>query len=286
MSHPSYILTLACDDKAGIVAEVTGFLRDHGGFITESAQYGDPETNRFFMRVVFNLQNDATNADQLEQKFIEKIAQPFSMDWQLHDRSKKAKLLVMVSKLGHCLSDLLHRATHDMLEAEIVGIVSNHKDLEEMASWYHLPFHHLPITPETKPKQEAALLKLVEKYHADTVVLARYMQVLSPELSASLRGKAINIHHSFLPSFKGAKPYHQAHSRGVKLIGATGHYVTDELDEGPIIEQEVIRVNHTHTPEQYVAMGHDIERVVLARSVKYHIERRVLLNGHKTVVFN
>lgn len=278
----SYVLTLSCDDKSGIVAAVTGFLSNHGGFITESAQYGDPETGIFFMRVVFSLlKEDKT----LKARFADTIATPFNMEWQLHDQNQKARLLVMVSRLSHCLSDLLHRVTNNMLDAEIVGIVSNHPDLKEMASWYHVPYHHLPITAGNKTEQEAKLLSLFEEYKADTLVLARYMQVLSPETSAILRGKAINIHHSFLPSFKGAKPYHQAHARGVKLIGATGHYVTDELDEGPIIEQEVIRVNHTHTPEQYVAMGHDIERTVLARSVKHHIERRVLLNGHKTVVF-
>lgn len=283
-SPPShYILTLSCQDRKGIVASVSNFLSQHDGFITESAQYGDPETNRFFMRVMFTSSKAQAT---LKQLFADEIAKQFDMDWQWHDASKKNKLLIMVSKLSHCLSDLLHRTTQNMLDAEIVGIVSNHTALEEMASWYNIPFHHLPITPQSKPQQEQTLLKLIEECKADTVVLARYMQILSPELSAKLRGKAINIHHSFLPSFKGAKPYHQAHSRGVKLIGATAHYVTDELDEGPIIEQEVIRVNHTHTPEQYVTMGHDIERVVLARAVKYHTEHRVLLNGHKTVVFN
>ena len=284
MSQPiSYILTLACKDASGIVAEVSGFLRDKGGFITESAQYGDPETDTFFMRVVFTISDENKN---LKALFSEKIAKVFNMNWELHPQNKKARLLVMVSKLSHCLSDLLHRTASNMLDADIVGIVSNHPDLEGIAKWHGIPYHCLPITPETKQQQEEKLLELYKEYKADTLVLARYMQVLSPEISAKLRGKAINIHHSFLPSFKGAKPYHQAHARGVKLIGATGHYVTDELDEGPIIEQEVIRVNHTNTPEQYVALGHDIERVVLARSVKYHIERRVLLNGHKTVVFN
>ena len=235
------------------------------------------------MRVVFTISDENKN---LKALFSEKIAKVFNMNWELHPQNKKARLLVMVSKLSHCLSDLLHRTASNMLDADIVGIVSNHPDLEGIAKWHGIPYHCLPITPETKQQQEEKLLELYKEYKADTLVLARYMQVLSPEISAKLRGKAINIHHSFLPSFKGAKPYHQAHARGVKLIGATGHYVTDELDEGPIIEQEVIRVNHTNTPEQYVALGHDIERVVLARSVKYHIERRVLLNGHKTVVFN
>jgi formyltetrahydrofolate deformylase len=284
-SSPSFILTLSCDDKAGIVAKVTGFLHKRGGFITESSQYGDPDTNRFFMRVVFTVNAPHFHEELFCKDFQETIASVFSMDWALHNPQIKPKLLIMASKLGHCVSDLLHRTTNGMLDAKIAAIVSNHQNLKEMASWYGIDFHYLPITEQTKLTQEATLLKLIDDYQIDTVVLARYMQVLSAETSEKLRGCAINIHHSFLPSFKGAKPYHQAHARGVKLIGATGHYITGELDEGPIIEQEIIRVNHTHTPSQYVALGHDIERVVLARSVKYHIERRVLLNGHKTVVF-
>lgn len=281
-----YILTLSCHDAAGIVAAVSGFLSENGGFITESAQYGDPDTGQFFMRVVFTLAKKETDITSFEAAFASNVGKPFKMDWHIDDTAKRSRVLVMVSKLSHCLNDLLHRASGNMLQADIVAIVSNHPDLEKIAKWHEIPYHHLPITPQNKQAQEANLEGLIADYNADTVALARYMQILSPELSKKLRGKAINIHHSFLPSFKGAKPYHQAHARGVKLIGATAHYVTDELDEGPIIEQEVIRVNHTHTPEQCVALGHDIERTVLSRAIQYHTERRVLLNGNKTVVFN
>lgn len=278
MSENQYILTLSCEDRPGIVAAVSGFLADNGGFILESAQFGDPSTNKFFMRTAFRSPED------LADKF-QKVADEFSMDWQLHDSSYKPKVLIMVSKASHCLNDILHKYQSGLFPIEISAIVSNHEGLKEMADLRGIDFHHLPVTPETKPKQEEKLLSLIDELQIDLVVLARYMQILSDDLSQKLLGKAINIHHSFLPGFKGANPYQQAYDRGVKLIGATAHYVTTELDEGPIIEQETIRVSHASSPDDLKALGQDIERQVLGRAVKYHIEHRVLLNGNKTVVF-
>jgi len=274
-----YILTLSCADTHGIVADVTGFLAQHKGFIIESTQFGDPSTKRFFMRVHFEAGED------LSQSFESKVANKFKMEWQLHDISKKPRVLMMVSQHLHCLNDLLHRYRTHRLAIEIPAVVSNHEAARGMVEWHGVPFHYLPVTAATKAQQEAALMEIITNENIDVVVLARYMQILSPELSAKLRGRAINIHHSFLPSFKGAKPYHQAYERGVKLIGATAHYVTDDLDEGPIIEQEVERVDHSQSPESLAAIGHDIESLVLARALKYHVEHRVLLNGSKTVVF-
>ncbi|MBN8544313.1 MAG: formyltetrahydrofolate deformylase [Alphaproteobacteria bacterium] len=274
-----YILTLSCADTRGIVASVTGFLAEHEGFIIESTQFGDPSTQRFFMRVHFS-----ANAD-LSAQFATKVAMPFAMEWQLHDTHIKPRVLLMVSQHLHCLNDVLHRYRTGRLAIEIPAVVSNHEAARGMVEWHGVPFHHLPVTPQTKSEQEKTIWDLVQREQIDVVVLARYMQILSPELSAKLLGKAINIHHSFLPSFKGAKPYHQAYARGVKLIGATAHYVTDDLDEGPIIEQEVERVDHSKSPDELASIGHDIESLVLSRALKYHIERRVLLNGNKTVVF-
>jgi len=278
-----YIITLSCADKKGIVARVAGFLAENSCNILESAQYNDQSTDKFFMRVVF----DAESADleELKLKFTE-IACEFAMAWEMHDTSVKPRVLLLVSKESHCLNHLLHRLRIGTLNAEVPAVVSNHPDLKEFADWHKIPFHHLPVTPETKAEQEAKIYELVQELNIDLVVLARYMQILSPDLCKKLKGQAINIHHSFLPSFKGAKPYNQAFTRGVKIIGATAHYVTTDLDEGPIIEQEVIRVNHTYTAEQLREAGSDIENVVLARAMNYHIERRVLLNGSKTVVFN
>ena len=276
-----YILTLSCKDAHGIVAAVSGFLAQSGCFITESAQFGDFSTGQFFMRTEF----DATrSADDLRTQF-KSLAEKFSMEWSLYDLAKKPRALLLVSKEGHCLNDLLHRYRTGGLGVEIPAVVSNHTSLKQMVDWHDIPFIHLPIIPENKQKQEQALLKIIDEQQIDLVVLARYMQILSPEFCTALRGRAINIHHSFLPSFKGAKPYHQAFTRGVKLIGATAHFVTEDLDEGPIIEQEVSRVDHTHKPEDLVAIGQDSECIVLARALKYWTEHRVLLNGNKTVIF-
>lgn len=279
-----YILTLACHDVIGIVAAVSGFLHQNDCFIIESAQFGDESTGNFFMRTVFEAKESAPSQGEWGKRFAA-IAEKFSMKWNLLDMRRKQRVMIMVSKQRHCLNDLLHRYATGWLPMEIAAVVSNHPDLEEMAQWYKIPFHYLPITSDTKMEQETAVYNLIKDLNVDLVVLARYMQVLSSALVAKLRGKAINIHHSFLPSFKGAKPYHQAYDRGVKIIGATAHYITDDLDEGPIIEQEVVRVDHTNSPADLVALGCDVENMVLARAVKYHLEHRVLLNGNKTVVF-
>jgi formyltetrahydrofolate deformylase len=283
MTH--YILTLSCPDVRGIVASVTSFLARFGGFISESTQFGDPTTERFFMRVRFSSSSITPSAEQLKHLFNIEIATPFSMEWKLTDASMRPRVLILVSKQLHCLNDLLHRSRSGLLAADMVGVISNHDDARSMVEWHGIAYHHLPVAPETKPDQEQHMLAIIEEQRVDVVVLARYMQILSPELSRALHGRAINIHHSFLPSFKGAKPYHQAHARGVKIIGATAHYVTDALDEGPIIEQEVMRVDHSHSPEALTLMGQDIEAQVLSRALKYQIEQRVLMNGNKTVVF-
>ena len=281
----SYILTLSCEDKAGIVAAVSGFITKHQGFIIESAQFGDPSTQRFFLRMEFHTPSSALTEDQLKKAFHDEVAASYGMRWQLNNKDRKPRLLIMVSKFGHCLYDLLHRHHTGSLQVDIPAIISNHPDLKEVADWYKVPFYHLPVSAKNKAEQEAKIIETVERHSIDLVVLARYMQILSPELCAALKGRAINIHHSFLPSFKGAKPYHQAYERGVKIIGATAHYVTTDLDEGPIIEQEISRVDHTQEPQDLVAVGRDIESLVLSRAVMYHTEQRVLLNGNKTVVF-
>jgi len=280
-----YILTLSCPDVRGIVAAVSGFLAQVGGFITESTQFGDATTERFFMRVQFAASATTPTTEQLKQQFGVEVATPFAMDWKLTETCIKPRILILVSKQLHCLNDLLHRTRNGQLAMEIVGVISNHDDARSIVEWHGIAYHHLPVTPETKSAQEQQIRDLIAAERVDVVVLARYMQILSPELSVALHGTAINIHHSFLPSFKGAKPYHQAHARGVKIIGATAHYVTDALDEGPIIEQEVTRVDHSHSPEALTATGQDIEALVLSRAVKYQIEQRVLMNGNKTVVF-
>jgi len=285
MSAKTYILTLSCNDVRGIVAAVTGFLAHHQGFIIESSQFGDASTGRFFLRIEFSTDAKTPAEEEFKKRFQDEIAASFTMDWQLQDKSRKPRVLIMVSKYGHCLNDLLHRYSTKTLPIEVPVVVSNHPDFKDIVEWHHIPFYHLPLSPDTKAEQEKNLWDMVERHAIDVIVLARYMQVLSPELCAKLAGKAINIHHSFLPSFKGAKPYTQAFERGVKLIGATAHYVTTDLDEGPIIDQEVARVDHTYKAEDLEAAGRDIECTVLARALKYHIERRVLINGHKTVVF-
>lgn len=284
MEKTHYVLVISCDDTIGIVAAVSGFLLENNGFITESTQFGDPSTNRFFMRVVFNAGGSESHYKTMCNNFAV-VANKFAMQWSLQHSKKKSRLLIMVSKQGHCLNDLLHRYASGLLPVEIPAVVSNHRDLEKMAAWYDIPFFHFPVDANTKLEQEKKILGLINELQIDLMVLARYMQILSPNFTKKLRGRAINIHHSFLPGFKGAKPYHQAYDRGVKIIGATAHYVTEELDEGPIIEQEVTRVMHANTPDQLLALGRDVESVVLSRAVQYHIENRVILNGNKTVVF-
>lgn len=286
MQDRSYILTLSCADVRGIVAAVSGFIAGIDGFISESTQFGDPATGNFFLRMHFSSGPKTPEYEALKTLFAEKVGKPFAMNWQLHDTSVKPKVLIMVSKFGHCLNDLLHRYHSGQLQIEIPAVISNHPDMQRLVAWHDIPYFYFPVDKDKKAQQEAQVWDIAEKYKVDLVVLARYMQVLSDDLCRKLEARAINIHHSFLPSFKGAKPYHQAHARGVKLIGATAHYVTAALDEGPIIDQEVARVNHTHSPEDLVAIGEDIESRVLARAVKYHCERRVLINGTKTVVFN
>lgn len=278
-----HVLTLSCQDRVGIVYAVTGYLAAAGCNILDSQQYGDPGPQRFFMRVHFDSPDELT-ADQLRDSF-EAVGERFGMDWQIHDNELVCKTMVLVSKFGHCLNDLLYRSQVGSLNAEVAVVVSNHPDLEPMASRYGAPFHHLPVDASNRAAQEEAIMALIERYRIDLVILARYMQVLSDELCGTLAGRVINIHHSFLPSFKGARPYQQAYDRGVKLIGATAHYVTAELDDGPIIDQEVIRVDHSHGPERLVTLSRDLESVALARAVQAHAERRVLLNGTKTVVF-
>lgn len=281
----TYILTLSCHDVRGIVAAVAGFLAKHEGFIIESTQFGDPSTERFFMRVQFSSGAKTPVHDALKAAFAKEVAKPFTMDWELSDAAAKARVLILVSKQLHCLNDLLHRYRTGQLPMEIPAVISNHADARGIVEWHGIPYYHLPIDKSDKPEQEAKIRAIIDAQQIDVVVLARYMQILSPELSAYLRGRAINIHHSFLPSFKGAKPYHQAYERGVKLIGATAHYVTDALDEGPIIEQEVARVDHNYSPEALTLMGQDLEALALTRALKYQLEHRVLLNGTKTVVF-
>ena len=276
-----YVLSLSCPDRPGIVHAVSGTLAQHDGNITESQQFGDPDTGLFFMRVEVSSPADA---DALAAA-IEQLAAEFSMTWRIDVAGRRMRTLVLVSKSEHCANDLLFRERAGTLPVDIVGLAGNHTTLAELAEFYGKGFHHIPVTAESKPEAERALLELVDELEVELVVLARYMQILSPELSEALHGRAINIHHSFLPSFKGARPYFQAHDRGVKLIGATAHYVTADLDEGPIIEQEVERVDHAHTPESLTAVGADVERRALARAVRWHAEHRVLLDGHRTIVF-
>lgn len=278
-----YVLTLSCPDKQGIVHAVSSYLFMTGCNIEDSQQFGDHDTGLFFMRVHFSAGNPVT-VDKLRASFAA-IGDSFAMDWQIHRSSERMRIVLMVSKFGHCLNDLLFRSRTGALPVEIAAVVSNHPDFAELVASYDVPFRHLPVTRDNKPQAEAELLELVREENVELVVLARYMQVLSDDLCKQLSGRIINIHHSFLPSFKGAKPYHQAHARGVKLIGATAHYVTADLDEGPIIEQEVERVGHGVTPDQLVAIGRDVECQALARAVKWHAERRILLNGRRTVVF-
>lgn len=277
------VLTFSCQDSKGLVAAVATLFATLGFNITESSQFEDTSSNRFFMRTVFECPTGYT-LEQIQSLF-KSLGEQFQMDWQIFDAHRKPKVLIAVSQWGHCLNAILNSWKNGSLPIDIVGVVSNHMVMRDLTEWYRLPFHYLPITAETKPQQEAQMWNLMQSLQADFLVLARYMQILSDDLSNKLNGRAINIHHSFLPGFKGAKPYHQAFDRGVKLIGATAHFVTADLDEGPIIEQSVERVSHINSPDDMAEIGRDIEAVVLNRAIRWHAEHRVLLNGTKTVVF-
>ena len=279
-----FTLQLTCPDRPGIVRDVVAFIVEHSGNIIESAQFGDVETGVFCMRIMFEVPGADLDCEPLADAF-RSTAQDHDMDWTLYVSSKPSRVLIMVSKFDHCLSDILYRQRMGELNIEIPAVVSNHRDTYKLAASHDVPFHHLPVTADTKFEQEGRLRDLIESENIDFVVLARYMQILTTGLCDDFRGRIINIHHSFLPGFKGARPYHQAHSRGVKLIGATAHYATADLDEGPIIEQDVTRVTHAQTPEQLVALGREIEMRVLSRAVKLQSEHRIMLNGDKTVVF-
>ena len=280
----SRIITITCPDGPGIVAAVSGCLAAAGANITAAAQFSDAATNRFFQRIVF-VPGDATaDADGFAGVFAP-VAERFDMNWTFHDAGAPLKIIIAVSKLGHCLNDLLHRHRFSAFPIDIAAVVSNHEDMRSLVDWHGIPFHHLPVDTDTKPAQEARILALMEETGAELLVLARYMQVLSAPTCAALAERCINIHHAFLPGFKGARPYTRAHERGVKIIGATAHYVTPDLDEGPIIEQAVERVDHAMTADDLINSGRDIECAVLARAVRWHAERRVLVNGVRTVVF-
>jgi len=279
----TYCLTVACPTSRGIVAAIATFLSDRGCNIVDSSQFDDLETGQFFMRVSF-LSEKGESLDDLETKFAD-VAAAFQMDFGFHDEAVKMKVVVMVSRFGHCLNDLLYRWRIGALPIEIVAVISNHMDYQKLVVNHDIPFHCIRVKPQNKPQAEAQIMQVVEDAGAELIVLARYMQILSDEMCQRMSGRIINIHHSFLPSFKGANPYKQAFQRGVKLIGATSHYVTAELDEGPIIEQDTVRVTHAQSPEDYVSLGRDVEASVLARAIHAHAHRRVFLNGNKTVVF-
>lgn len=278
-----FVLTLSCGDRRGIVAAVANCIASQSCNIVESAQYGDPETERFFMRVSFSAP-EGMDAAGFTRGFLP-VATGFDFDWQLNDLRIKPRVVILVSKFGHCLNDLLYRHSIGQLPMELVAIVSNHETMRRRVEAESLPYIYLPVAADNKAAQEEQIAALAEERRADLLILARYMQVLSPSLTERFAGRVINIHHSFLPSFVGARPYHRAHERGVKLIGATAHYVTPELDEGPIIEQGVERVDHSMSVDELIATGRDVEATVLARAVRYHLERRVLINGRRTVVF-
>jgi formyltetrahydrofolate deformylase len=278
-----FILTLSCPDKPGIVYAVSSFLVQHSANIISSQQYGEPDGGLFFMRVHFSVPPPGRPVGELERDFSW-VAEAFHMSWRLHSTAERIRTLLMVSQLGHCLNDLLFRWRSGSLPVDITGVVSNHETFRDLTESYKLSYHYIPVTPDTKPTAEAQLLSLIDETKTELVVLARYMQILSTEVCKRVEGRMINIHHSFLPSFKGAKPYHQAYAKGVKLVGATAHYVTPDLDEGPIIEQGLVRVDHSYTPERLVEAGRDVEAQVLARAVTWHAEHRVLLNGARTVV--
>ncbi|MEG3152061.1 formyltetrahydrofolate deformylase [Sphingomonas sp. ZT3P38] len=278
-------LSLSCDDRPGLVATVAGFLAARGGNILDAQQFDDRQTSRFFMRVVFELTDPTVTAERMRAEFAP-IGAEHGMEWKIRLSTERQRVLLLVSKFDHCLGDLLYRHRIGELAMDVVGIISNHpRSALQTTMVGDIPYHHLPVTRDTKPQQEAQIKQLVEETGADLIVLARYMQILSDDMASYLSGRCINIHHSFLPGFKGAKPYHQAHERGVKMIGATAHYVTADLDEGPIIGQDVEPISHADTPDDLVRKGRDIERRVLSTAVSYHLEDRVLLNGSRTVVF-
>ena len=278
-----YILTWQCPDSSGVLAKVTQSLFEHGAFITETSQYSDPYSDTFFSRIVFD-DRDLTVPIEEFSDAIDQLAKPLSISYQLRNKKDVPNIVVAVSKDDHCLVSLLTKWKAGVLPINIVAVVSNHRDCQALSEWHGVPFHHLPMSKDNKPQQEADMLKLFADYNGDLLVLARYMQILSDDMCEKLQGRAINIHHSFLPSFKGARPYHQAHARGVKVIGATAHYVTADLDEGPIIVQEVKPINHTYTIEQMVHLGHDLEATALSHAVRLHAEQRICLNGDKTVI--
>ncbi|HLT63902.1 MAG TPA: formyltetrahydrofolate deformylase [Pseudohongiella sp.] len=280
-----YVLTVSCPEANGIVRAVSDFLYQRGATISDAAQHRDPVVDRFFMRVEFEeVEADLPSAEKLHEDF-RPLAERFSMQWNFYDVRKRPRVLLAVSKHGHCLIDILHRWSSGALPAEVVGVVSNHDDMRGITEWYGLDYYHLPVTPETKDAQEDAILKIIDEKQVDLLALARYMQILSPKMCGALEGRAINIHHSFLPGFKGANPYRQAYMRGVKIIGATAHYVTTDLDEGPIIEQAVERIDHNFDIDELVQIGRDAECAAFARAVKWHCEHRIIVNGNKTVVF-
>ena len=282
---PVYILTTHCPDTTGIVAGIAGFLASNNGLITEAQHYDDPYTKTSFMRTVFHDNGQGLlPLAELNEKFGTTVGKRFNMTWQFHEVQRKCRVLLAVSRHGHCLNSILHRWSTGTLPIEVMAVVSNHQDMRSLAEWHGVPYHYLPIIDGRKAEQESRLFELFERVDAELLVLARYMQILTPEACRYFEGRAINIHHSFLPGFKGAKAYHQAHTRGVKLIGATAHYVTTDLDEGPIIEQEVERVDHTQSSEDLTVIGSELESVVLNRAIKWHAERRVFRNGSKTVV--
>jgi formyltetrahydrofolate deformylase len=283
-TDPSYVLTIVCPDRPGIVHAVTGFLVESSGNILESQQFDDVPEDRFFMRVLFAVSDPAVGLEALRSRFSA-IGERYGMTWELWNAAAPYRTLILVSRFSHCLNDLLFRWSSGSLQVDIPAVVSNHPDCERLVRSYGIDFHHIPVTADTKAQAEAQLMGLVDDLGIDLVVLARYMQVLSDDTCKKLEGRAINIHHSFLPSFKGARPYHQAFDRGVKLVGATAHYVTGELDEGPIIEQDVVRVDHRSDAAELAAAGRDVESQVLSRAVRWHAETRVLLNGSRTVVF-
>ncbi|MFM1895114.1 MAG: hypothetical protein RLZZ385_188 [Pseudomonadota bacterium] len=280
-----FVLTVSCPEANGIVRAVSDFLFQRGATISDAAQHRDPVIDRFFMRVEFEeYLGDLPGSETLDRDFAD-IAGQFGMEWSFFDLRRRTRILVAVSQHGHCLNDILHRWESGVLPAEIVGVVSNHRDMAKMTDWYGLPYHYLPVTPDNKAEQEERILAIIEEQRVDLFALARYMQILSPKMCQVLKGRAINIHHSFLPGFKGANPYRQAYMRGVKVIGATAHYVTTELDEGPIIEQAVEKIDHNFDIEELVQIGRDAECAAFARAVKWHCEHRIIVNGNKTVVF-
>jgi formyltetrahydrofolate deformylase len=282
---PSFIVTLSCPDTTGVVAAVSGFLASEHGLITEAQHFDDPYSNTSFMRVVFHDNGSGLKPlAELDRAFAASVGERFKMRWRFHEVKRRCRTILAVSRHGHCLNNILHRWSTGGLPIDVMAIVSNHEDQRSLAEWHGVPYHHFPLVNQQKADQERRIIELFESTDSELLVLARYMQILSDDACRYFDGRAINIHHSFLPGFKGARPYHQAHARGVKLIGATAHYVTTDLDEGPIIEQEVERVDHTLSPEDFVDIGRDLESVVLTRAIRWHAERRVVPNGNKTVV--